>query len=317
MAATERVPLLDTRIDLTRSLTSDERAEIAAVSLPVVMAEDDGAELYALLAQHDAFGATVLDGLVMNSMRIGEQTGIQLLGPGDLLLPGSDPAPKWISGLEARTAAPARLALFGNELLNAAHRWPRILQSLYTYTGEQLRRITAQLVICQIPRVDDRVHAMLWLLAESWGHVTSSGVRLPLLLTHETLGALVGARRPTVTLALRNLVQRGAIVHQDSGWLLLEPPAPAGSSEAHILPPETAPFVPSSWADGVEQRQEDPFDAYAELRDTVRRLREQHLIDRQHVRDQLTRVRGARLRVIATRKRIGEDAIRRRSLPSS
>jgi len=105
----------------------------------------------------------------MNSIRIGEQTGIQSLAPGDLLFPGTEPAPTWIAGLEARTAAPARLALFGNDLLAAAYRWPRILQSLYMYIGEQCNRLTAQLVICQLPRVDDRVHAMLWLLAESLG----------------------------------------------------------------------------------------------------------------------------------------------------
>lgn len=318
MAPTERVPLLDTTIDLTRYLTSDERAEVAAVSLPVVTAEDDQAELYALLAKHNAFGASVLDGLVMNSMRIGEQTGIQLLGPGDLLLPGTDPAPTWITGLEARTAAPVRLALFGNELLGAAFRWPRILQSLYMYIGEQLQRLTAQLVICQLPRVDDRVQAMLWLLAESWGHVTSSGVRLPVLLTHETLGALVGARRPTVTLALRNLVQRGAIVHQDSGWLLLERPAPvAESSEAKILPPETAPFIPSLWADRAGEREEDPTSAYAELRETVRRLSQQHQFDRQQSAAQLRRIRSARVRITAARARIEQDALRRRRPPSS
>lgn len=318
MAPTERVPLLDTRIDLTRYLTSEERVEVAAVSLPVVTAEGDQMELHTLLAKHTAFGATILDGLVMNSMRIGEQTGVQLLGPGDLLLPGSDPPPMWITGLEARTAGSVRLALFGNELLGAAFRWPRILQSLYMYVGEQLQRLTAQLVVCQLPRVDDRVQAMLWLLAESWGHVTSSGVRLPVLLTHETLGALVGARRPTVTLALRNLVQRGAIVHQDSGWLLLERPARVEeSSDAKILPPETAPLIPSLWTDRAEGSGADPSTAYAELRETVQRLSQQHQFNRQQSAAQLRRIRSARVRINAARARIEQDALRRRGPPSS
>lgn len=47
------------------------------------------------------------------------------------------------------------------------------------------------------------------------------------MLTHDALGALVGARRPTITLAVRELTDRGAIVRQDQGWLLVEPP-PAG-----------------------------------------------------------------------------------------
>ena len=34
---------------------------------------------------------------------------------------------------------------------------------------------------------------MMWLLAESWGQVTSAGTTLPLTLTHDTLGGLVGA----------------------------------------------------------------------------------------------------------------------------
>jgi hypothetical protein len=68
---------------------------------------------------------------------------------------------------------------------------------------------------------------MMWLLAESWGRVTPSGTWLPIKLTHSTLGELIGAKRPTVSLALRDLIQGGAVQAQSDGWLLLsEPPAP-------------------------------------------------------------------------------------------
>ena len=54
--------------------------------------------------------------------------------------------------------------------------------------------------------------------------MTPSGVVVPLSLTHELLGRLVGARRPTVSLALKALIDRGALVRrQDRSWLLLEP----------------------------------------------------------------------------------------------
>jgi hypothetical protein len=206
-----------------------------------------------------------------------------------------------------------RLALFGNEFLAAALRWPRIVQGLYTCIGEQMQRLTTQLVICQLPRVDDRVLSMLWLLSESWGHVTPSGVRLPLALTHETLGALVGARRPTVTLALRKLSDDGAIVHQDTGWLLLKPPPEPDEPESRILPPELTD-VTGRWAQAQAQ---DQSVAYAEIRETVRRLREQHQADRQESRDQLERIRSARVRMSAVRQRIEEDTLRRRWPPSS
>ena len=315
MVSQERVPLLDARLELTRYLSAEELAEVANISLPVVTVEPGDLDLSALLTAHRAFGAAVLEGLVTNSLRIGEQAGIQLLGPGDLLVPPSELLPDWLAAFQSQTAGTARLGLFGNELLAAAYRWPRVLQGLYACIGEQMQRLMAQLVICQLPRVDDRVLAMLWLLSESWGHVTPSGVRLPLTLTHETLGALVGAARPTVTLALGKLADDGAIVHQDSGWLLLKPPPRSTTPPAKILPPDIADDVPGRWTSEAEPV--DEFIAYAELRDAVHRLREQHQLNRQTTREQLERVRSGRIRMLAVRQRIEEAALRRPAPPSS
>jgi Crp-like helix-turn-helix domain len=131
-------------------------------------------------------------------------------------------------------------------------------------------------VICQLPRVDQRVLALLWLLAESWSQVTPGGVRLPLTLTHETLGAMIGARRPTVTLALRKLSKDGSIVHQDSGWLLLEPP-PEPAATPKVPGPDVAGISLSPWALRPKP-EEDPSIVYAGLAETVRQLREQHVV---------------------------------------
>jgi hypothetical protein len=277
-----------------------------------VVAIDDGVlELSQILRAHNAFAATVLDGVVMNSVRIADQTGIQVLGPGDVLLERGEPMPPWLGDVQSRAAGSVRLGLFGNDLLAAALRWPRLIQGLYGSVGDQMQRLTAQLVICQLPRVDDRVLAMLWLLSESWGQVTPSGVRLPLALTHETVGALVGARRPTVTLALRKLVQDGALIHQDSGWLLLEPPPEPAGPESGIPPPVFAE-VPSRWAQA-----QDPGVAYAELRETIRRLREEHVTRRQAVRDRLERMRRDSIRLLAARQLFTAQEVTRRPPPSS
>ncbi len=314
----ERIPILDARLELSRHLTADEREELANLSLPVIIIEPGRVDMSALLTERRAFGATVLDGIVMSGQRIGEQTGIQLLGPGDLLVPISDLSPGWLSDVEIRVPVSVRLGLLGNELLAATFRWPRIVQGLYACLGDQLQRLTAQLVICQLPRVDERVLAMLWLLAESWGQVTSAGVRLPLALTHETLGALVGARRPTITLALRKLTQQGSILHQDTGWLLLEfPPEPTGVVGPSILPPEPQGLSISRWAAPDPDPDPDPSVTYAGLRDTVRRLREQHARDREQTREQLKRVRSARMRMNASRERISRELVSRREPPSS
>ncbi len=322
MAPPTRVPLLDPRLVLTEQLTENERAELAGSSLPVITVDPGPLHLEQVLEQNRAFGATVFAGLIMSSLRVGDQTGIHLLGPGDLLVPRSELWPSWLADLDFRTAAPVQLGLLGNDLLAAVYRWPRLLQGLYHSMGDQLQRLTVQLVICQLSRVEDRIMAMLWLLADSWGHVTSAGVRLPLALTHESLGALVGARRPTVTLALRKLSDDGALVSQDHGWLLVAPPPELAEPAHRIAPAAPADLPVGPWAklpgrqqeDGEEK--DDPSMAYAELRDTVNRLREQHRADSQHTREQLERVRTERTRMLAVREQRTEDALRRRQPPS-
>jgi hypothetical protein len=73
--------------------------------------------------------------------------------------------------------------------------------------------------------VEDRILVLLWHLADRWGRVRPEGVTVPVRLTHEMLGKLVGARRPSVTTAVNELIQREQIARaDDGGWLLLGPP---------------------------------------------------------------------------------------------
>jgi CRP/FNR family transcriptional regulator, cyclic AMP receptor protein len=314
MAKQQRVALLDARLDVTRHLTPDERAELTDVSLPVVELKAGQLDLGALLAGERAFAAAVVDGMVLHRLQIGDHSGIELLGPGDLLLGGSDLVPAWLAETEFRASAPVRVGLLGNEFLAAARRWPHIIEGLYACVADQMRRLSGQLVTCQLPRVDERVLSVLWLLAESWGQVTAGGVKLPLSLTHETIGALIGARRPTVTLALRKLSDEGAILYQDPGWLLLKGPSLPAIGMPAMLPPDAGRASSSAWGPPAATPP-DPSVAYAELRDTVRRLREQHARDQDRTRDQLKRIRTARVNVVATRARISQDTVRRQRVP--
>jgi len=315
MPSKDRVKLLDAKLELTRHLAPEERDELSTVALPAVQVAPGPLDVEALLLVHKAFAACIVDGMVVQALQIGDQTGIQLLGPGDLLLQAGDASPRWLEHVEFRAPGPARLAILGEGFLGVAPRIPRLISALYECVADQMQRTTGQLVICQLPRVDQRVLAIMWLLAESWGQVTSGGVRLPLALTHETLGALVGARRPTVTLALRKLTQEGSILHQDSGWLLLEPPPEAGA-EPKVLAPEMANISVSRWAPPPE-RARDLDVLYADLRETVRELREQHRQREEQTRDQLRRIRSSRVRVNTTRQQITQEALMRRRPPSS
>jgi CRP-like cAMP-binding protein len=56
-------------------------------------------------------------------------------------------------------------------------------------------------------------------------------VCVPYRLTHEVLGEIVGAARPTVSLAMRTLRDRGEVLRLASGEYVLtgEPPAHYGA----------------------------------------------------------------------------------------
>jgi CRP-like cAMP-binding protein len=188
--------------------------------------------------------------------------------------------------------------------MTAVRREPRVLVGLQAAAAEQLERVVTQLAICQMPRVADRVHAMLWLLADSFGRVGTAGTRVPLSLTHEIIGGLVGARRPTVTLALGELSKRGAVVQQDGGWLLLEPFEPQHTETKHRLEePKLLDLEPSEWA-VREGPVLEPSIALEALVDTVGRLREEHRVRVQQVTDRLARVRRSRERTSEVLRRV-------------
>lgn len=73
-----------------------------------------------------------------------------------------------------------------------------------------------------VPEV--RLHVLMWHLAERMGRVRPDGVHLALPITHETLGHLVAARRPSVSAALGQLSQRGLRDRNGDGWVLLGDP---------------------------------------------------------------------------------------------
>ena len=77
---------------------------------------------------------------------------------------------------------------------NVGPSWPVVLQRRFATQAEAASLRTA---IVSLPRVEQRILALFWQLAERWGKVGADGVRLELKLTHELIGRLAGAKRPT------------------------------------------------------------------------------------------------------------------------
>jgi CRP/FNR family transcriptional regulator, cyclic AMP receptor protein len=93
------------------------------------------------------------------------------------------------------------------------------------------RRLAVLQTISQLNRVDRRVLTLLWHLAERWGRVTPDGVLVPLALSHRMLGQLVGARRPTISTALGELIRAAELIRGPDGtWILTG--APVGAPDA-------------------------------------------------------------------------------------
>jgi hypothetical protein len=241
---------------------------------------------------------------------------MRILGRGDTVSAGAAPS-MLLAESGCRAVIPTQLAMLGKDVLVGTHRWPRLAAGLHARTAEQVERVAVQLAICQLPRVEDRLLALFWLLAESWGRVTASGTVLPLNLTHETLGALVGARRPTVTLALGELAARGAVLRQDKTWLLLEHPSVPRASVAEPHAPGLVEQMDSVWANDLHDDPLSASDPHGDIAETVQRLQAQHLANSERIRLNLERVRDARERSRELRERLdAERRLRRPEAPS-
>jgi CRP-like cAMP-binding protein len=121
---------------------------------------------------------------------------------------------------------PTSIAVLGESLAPRVRAIPAFLESLTERALRRSRRMAVSAAIANTVGVEERLLLLLWQLAELWGEKRPGGALLRFRLSHQTLADLVGARRPTVTLAVRTLAERGLVERSNSGgWLLPgEPP---------------------------------------------------------------------------------------------
>ena len=191
-------------------------------------------------------GYLVLDGLLVRETMIGRHTTAELLGAGDLLRPWDQAEAAPDAPIETRNAwrvlQPARMAILDARFATLCSRLPPITAELLGRTLRRSRLLGLLLALSAMPRLDARLLALLWHLADRWGTVGPKGTHVPLRLTHATLAQLVGAQRPSVTSALRALEDRGLLsrVPHGGGFLLLGDP-PGDPEQALAL--DAAPLA--------------------------------------------------------------------------
>jgi CRP/FNR family cyclic AMP-dependent transcriptional regulator len=168
-------------------------------------------------------GLLIVDGVLVREATVGDHPSIELLGPGDLLrawddADGEELLPRTIDW-SAMTAT--RAAIIDHAFAVRAAQWPEVFAGLIDRATRRAERLVVLQAIAHLTRVDDRLLALLWCLAERWGRVVPDGVLISLRLSHRTLAGMIGARRPSVTTALGQLMARGEVERRPDGeWLL-------------------------------------------------------------------------------------------------
>ena len=175
-------------------------------------------------------GLLVLDGLLVREATVGDHPSAELLGPGDVMRTWEDHDDDVLlpRRVEWSALTHTRVAVIDHALAVRAAQWPEVFATFVERAARRAERLVIMQAIGHLKRVDDRLLALMWCLAERWGRVVPGGVLVNLRLPHRTLAGMVGARRPSVTTALGQLIARGEIARRASGgWLLCGRP-PAG-----------------------------------------------------------------------------------------
>ena len=244
-----RAPLLELDPELGNGLSEDERVRARRARRPAHRrAPGPWNETFI------GFALLVVEGLIVRETAVGGRLLPQVLGAGDVLETWPEPEGVLAAEVSTTVAEQATLVALDSALPAAAGRWPTLMVEVQRRLAMQAHRLAVQGAICQLARVELRVLALLWHLAERWGRVWREGVVLPVKLTHETLGRFVGARRPSVTLAMGQLADDGLVTRRDDGaWVL--PPRSQEVLAGWLGVPQEGPV---DWSFALRLRRDPP-----------------------------------------------------------
>jgi len=187
-------------------------------------------------------GLVLIDGVLGREVAIGEHHILELLCHTDvLLIPAAAEPPRIGTAVTLTVLTASTLAVLSRSFIRAAGRWPSLLSNLHRRVEAQRARLAIQGLTAHPPQAEHRVLLTLWLMADACGHVTADGIVLQFAFTHNVLGRLAAARRPTVTLALRRLQSADCIRRDRHGRLILT------SAAAHKVTALTETSNAAAW----------------------------------------------------------------------
>jgi hypothetical protein len=224
------VRVLDAVPELADEITDDrlEGARRHALAATIELSPGQWQASTAELGEQGGYGLLIIDGLMTRDIVLGQTTASELVGAGDLLRPNDNEGA--VSPVQFDIAwhvmEPTRLAVLDKRFSIVTARWPEVAMAICHCALRRSHALTYQIAVGHMTRVDSRLLVLFWHLADRWGRVTKDGIVIPLKLTHQVLGRIVGAQRPSVTTALKTLTDRNALTRAgDGSWVLHgEPP---------------------------------------------------------------------------------------------
>ncbi len=145
---------------------------------------------------------------------------VTLVEEGDVLIPPEHTWARVGPRLRCRAIDVSDILLVDHARFEQWLAEPRMAANLVRVLASQVADRELAIAIALEPRVERRLLLKLQQLGERFGRVTQQGVRLDLRLTHQQLADMIGAVRESITIALGNLAQNGALtVENRTIWI--------------------------------------------------------------------------------------------------
>jgi hypothetical protein len=165
-------------------------------------------------------GLLVVDGLVLVQVAAGRAPIGWLIGADDLLRPWEMADVSLLKTATWQALSPLRLALLDADFGRRVAGIGSIADTLAAKAAQTSHWLFAKSLVTGTSVIEERLLLLFALLGERWGKATGGGVLVAMPLTHQVLATLVGARRPSVSTALRALCAAGLLQRTTEGWLL-------------------------------------------------------------------------------------------------
>jgi hypothetical protein len=156
-------------------------------------------------------GLLVVDGFLTRTLRLDSSDAVELLAAGDLIRPWQEDAASFCTS-SWRVIEECRVAIIDNRVLAALATWPQVTTELLARALNRSRWLAVQAAISAMVGVENKLLALLWHIAERWGHTDPDGaVLIDVPLTHELLAEMMGVGRTYVTHGISRLTRAGEV----------------------------------------------------------------------------------------------------------